>query len=60
MDDREGERVGVARWVMTSNKPFLLYVCIGGMAVCALLGWQDGVWMCAGGSCAALIGVFDD
>ena len=45
---------------MLETKPFLLYVCIGGIVVCAALGWQDGVWMCAGGSCAALIGVFDE
>jgi len=45
---------------MTSQKLILLYVCIGGIVVCASLGWQDGVYMCAGGSCAALIGVCDD
>jgi hypothetical protein len=48
---------------MLKTKPvkcFLLCVCIGGMAVCALLGWQDGVYLCAGGSCAVLVGEFDD
>jgi hypothetical protein len=39
---------------------FLLGICIGGMAICALLNWRDGVHMCAGGSFAALAGVFDD
>ena len=45
---------------MTSHKPFLLYVCIVGVVVCASLDWQDGVWMCVGGSWAALIGVLDE
>ena len=45
---------------MTDNKLFLLYVCIGGIVVCALLGWQDGIYMCVGGSWAALVGVCND
>jgi hypothetical protein len=60
MDDREGERVGVRGWVMTSQKLILLYICIGGIVVCASLDWQDGVYLCIGGSWAALIGVCDD
>jgi hypothetical protein len=49
--------------MMIKNQPtkcFLLCISICGIALCALLGWQDGVYLCAGGSCAALIGVFDD
>jgi hypothetical protein len=42
------------------TKCFLLCVCIGGMAVCALLGWQDGLYLCAGGACAAFVGEFDE
>ena len=45
---------------MTSHKPFLLYVCIVGVVVCASLDWQDGVYLCMGGSWAALVGVCDD